>query len=100
MKIKNNRTTNTAELPVSLAKVYWNDIDGSLDRRYIVRSMGRGRGFGILDVYTNTFVMWGAGIPRAKAQEQLSGYTTADLALYWKNITDAMKGNKREDGLR
>ena len=96
MNTKNNRTTDPAEMPVSLAKVYWNYMDCRRYRRYIVRSMGRGRGFGILDIYTNTFVMWGDGIPRANAQAQLSGYTTADLARYWKGIADAIKANKQE----
>ena len=47
----------------TLAKCHWNDLDGRKHRQYVVRVCGHdGWGkpeFGILNVYTNTFVHTG-----------------------------------------
>jgi hypothetical protein len=37
----------------------WEDLDGRKHRLYVVRSMGSGEGFGILNVLTNTFLWYG-----------------------------------------
>jgi len=50
------------------------DINGRKYNLHEVRSLGRGKGFGILNVLTNTFVGGREGATRREAQHDLKSY--------------------------
>jgi hypothetical protein len=62
-----------------LKNATWQDLDGRKHRQFVVRSMGRGRGCGILDSYNNVFVLFSHGIKREEAKQVLETQTVEDV---------------------
>jgi hypothetical protein len=70
--------------PVSLRDLKWIDANGKRRKWFSVRSFGRGRGCGILNTRTNTFVMFSrGGVSREEAKKALDSYTLEDYRKYW-----------------
>src|SRR5437667_12603634 len=54
----------------------WQDADGKTHKRYVVRSMGPGRGFGVVDRYRNMVIHTGSFATRQAVKPLAS--------LYWR----------------
>jgi hypothetical protein len=58
---------------------------------YLVRSLGAGRGFGVLSTTTNEFVGKREGLTRLQARQQLRRYRLADLLRKWQKTDQDYK---------
>jgi hypothetical protein len=59
----------------------FSDVNGRKHDLHVVRALGRGNGFGVLDVVTNTFVSGRQGMTRQEAQRELKSYEAKSLAV-------------------
>lgn len=68
------------EEPKLLKKIFWKDANGRRFRTYVVRSLGPGEGFAVLDVCANVLLpILPMHITREQAQEEFGKLTEADL---------------------
>ena len=69
----------------------WRDLDGRDHKMFVVRSMGAGRGCGILDTYNNTFVLFSDGISREEAKQMLEHRTMEEYDQWRNSLHEAIK---------
>jgi hypothetical protein len=72
----------------------WADANGLRHKRFVVRSMGRNRGFGIMDSLCNNFVLFSEPMSRADAKQALE-LATAEHYQHWCNFIDASMKKQR-----
>ena len=76
----------------------WADANGLRHKRFIVRSMGRNQGYGILDSYSNTFVLFSEGMSREQAKQALE-VATGEHYDQWSNFMSAALNKQRAAGI-
>jgi hypothetical protein len=90
-KIKDLLEQGYDHIPVFLKNEQWEDGDGLKHKLFAVRSMGKGRGYGILDTYANAFVLFSIGVSREEAKKVLETATVDDHDRWRQWIRDTIK---------